>query len=203
VAFPQIATFARLANGAETPKRVIAGQATKLSRAMHDIQYDEVHDEVIIANPFAQAVLIYRGGVNGEEPPIRVLQGPRTQIGSPSFGVDVDPANDELYVSEANSILVFPRTANGNVAPIRVIQGPDAKLEGARALAVDPVVEADLAETLFRRIGNMSGIEVGKLADLVVVDRDYMTVPEDDLSEIQTLMTMVGGKVVYETAGAL
>ena len=138
--FPQIAAFARLANGAEIPKRVIAGQPTKLSRAMHDIQYDEMHDEMIIANPFAQAILTYRGGANGEEPPIRVLQGPHTQMVSPDFGVEVDPIHDEIFVAETDSILVFPRTANGDAAPIRVLGGPNAQLNGeARALSVDPV----------------------------------------------------------------
>ena len=140
MAFPQIATFARLANSSELPKRVIAGQATKLSRAMHDIQHDAVNDEIIIANVFAQAILVYRGSVNGEEPPIRVLQGPRTQLQSPDFGVDVDPVNNEMYVAEADAILVFSRTANGDVAPIRVIRGPNTQInKGARALSVDPV----------------------------------------------------------------
>ena len=49
----------------------------------------------------------------------------------------------------------------------------------------------------------LGSIEVGKLADLVVVDKDYMAVPEDDISEIKTLLTMVGGKVVFEVAGTL
>ena len=49
----------------------------------------------------------------------------------------------------------------------------------------------------------LGSIEVGKLADLVVVDKDYMVVPEDDISEISTLMTMVGGKMVYEHPGWL
>jgi len=49
----------------------------------------------------------------------------------------------------------------------------------------------------------LGSIEPGKLADLVVVDRDYMTVPEDDLSEISTLITMVDGKIVYQHPNAL
>jgi len=48
----------------------------------------------------------------------------------------------------------------------------------------------------------LGSIEVGKLSDLVVVSGDYMTVPEDDISEIKTLLTMVGGRVVYEMGGA-
>jgi len=39
-------------------------------------------------------------------------------------------------------------------------------------------------------------LEVGKLADLVIMDRDYFTVPVDDLLKIRTPMTMVGGKVI-------
>ncbi len=46
-------------------------------------------------------------------------------------------------------------------------------------------------------------IAVGKLADLLVIDRDYMTVPEDEISEIQPVMTITGGKVVYEVEGGL
>lgn len=41
-------------------------------------------------------------------------------------------------------------------------------------------------------------IEPGKLADLVVLTDDYLTVPEDRIREISSVMTIVGGKVVYE-----
>ncbi|MEG2421689.1 MAG: amidohydrolase family protein, partial [Oscillospiraceae bacterium] len=40
-------------------------------------------------------------------------------------------------------------------------------------------------------------LEVGKLADFVVIDRDYMTCPENDIKDIQALMTVSGGEVVY------
>jgi predicted amidohydrolase YtcJ len=42
-------------------------------------------------------------------------------------------------------------------------------------------------------------IEPGKFADLVVIDRDYLTCLEDQIRAIEPLMTMVGGKVVYST----
>ncbi len=41
-------------------------------------------------------------------------------------------------------------------------------------------------------------IETGKLADLVVLTDDYLTVPEDKIREIRSVMTIVGGKIVYE-----
>lgn len=138
MAFPQIAVFASSANGDVAPVRRIAGQATKISRADHDIEYDGANDEIVVGNPEAQAVLTLRGGTNGEEPPIRVIQGPHTQINDPGYGTFVDPVHNELYVCEKEYILVFPRTANGDVSPIRVIRGPDTMLVNARGIEVDP-----------------------------------------------------------------
>jgi predicted amidohydrolase YtcJ len=40
-------------------------------------------------------------------------------------------------------------------------------------------------------------LEVGKLADFVVLDRDYMTVPARDIKDILPLATIVGGEIVY------
>ena len=41
-------------------------------------------------------------------------------------------------------------------------------------------------------------LEPGKLADMIVIDRDYLECPEDDIKDTQTLKTWVGGKLVYE-----
>ena len=41
-------------------------------------------------------------------------------------------------------------------------------------------------------------IEVGKLADLAVLDRDYFTVPDAEIKDVGVEMTLVGGKVVWE-----
>ncbi|MPM82847.1 hypothetical protein SDC9_129909 [bioreactor metagenome] len=40
-------------------------------------------------------------------------------------------------------------------------------------------------------------LEEGKLADFVVIDRDYMTCPSSDIKDILPLTTVVGGEVVY------
>jgi predicted amidohydrolase YtcJ len=44
----------------------------------------------------------------------------------------------------------------------------------------------------------IGSLEAGKLADLVVLDRDYLTVPADDIRNITPVLTMVGGRVVYD-----
>ena len=41
-------------------------------------------------------------------------------------------------------------------------------------------------------------IEPGKLADLVVIDGDYLTVPEDQIGELPITLTMVDGRIVFE-----
>lgn len=46
---------------------------------------------------------------------------------------------------------------------------------------------------------NVKGsIEVGKYADLIVIDRDYLRVPAMEIKDIKVLTTIVGGKVVYD-----
>jgi len=139
VAFAQIATFARSADGNVAPTRRIAGQATLISRAAHDIVYDPVNDEILVANPFAQAIVVHRGGANGDEAPIRVLVGPKTGLMHPDYAIFVDAVHDELYVTEKEQISVFPRTAHGDVAPLRVIKGPDTGLVNLRGFVMDPV----------------------------------------------------------------
>ena len=41
-------------------------------------------------------------------------------------------------------------------------------------------------------------LEPGKLADMIVIDRDVLTCPVDDIRTTQVLTTIVGGKVVYQ-----
>ena len=45
---------------------------------------------------------------------------------------------------------------------------------------------------------DQGSIEAGKWADFVVIDRDYLTCPEAEIRRIEPLMTVVGGKTVYE-----
>jgi len=122
------------------PVRLIQGQATHLGRSIHNIRYDPVHDEIIVASPVAQAILIFRGGGDGEEEPLRIIQGPRTMLWDPDF-VGVDGVHSEIYVTAGEKVLVFDQQANGDVAPVRVIEGPDTRLGRMRGA---PQVVPDL-----------------------------------------------------------
>ena len=47
--------------------------------------------------------------------------------------------------------------------------------------------------------GRRGSLEVGKLADLAVLSDDYLTVPADKISELYSVLTMVGGQEVYSS----
>jgi hypothetical protein len=49
---------------------------------------------------------------------------------------------------------------------------------------------------------DIGSIEVGKHADFVVIDRDYMTCPDEEIKDIKALRTVLGGETVYIARGA-
>jgi predicted amidohydrolase YtcJ len=75
---------------------------------------------------------------------------------------------------------------------------PDQKLtrtEALRTMTLDPAY-GSFAE------GEKGSIEVGKLADLVVLSQDILSVPDDALMGTEVLATIVDGKVLYEKPGS-
>ena len=137
MAHPQIAAFARLANGTAKATRAIAGQNTLITRTIHDMAYDPVRDEIVVPQFYAFAILTYKGDATGDVAPIRKIFGPHTQLKLPAR-LALDAVHGEIFVPQGNSVLVFPRDGDGDVAPLRIIKGPDTLL-GASALTVDPV----------------------------------------------------------------
>jgi predicted amidohydrolase YtcJ len=46
--------------------------------------------------------------------------------------------------------------------------------------------------------GSRGSLEPGKLADLVVLDRDVLTIPLEEITATRPLATMLGGEWVYD-----
>jgi len=161
VAHPQIAVFARLAEGNQKPLRKVEGQNTMLARTMHGIAYHRLRDEFFVPQPFAQSILAFRGAIAGDEAPARYIQGSRTLLNNPTR-IDVDPIHDEIFIPEGERMLVFSATANGNAAPIRIMKMPP----GVRvnAVAVDYVNNIVIA-------GNESGSPAERYPRLLFLDR--------------------------------
>jgi hypothetical protein len=157
VAHPQIAVFARLADGNAKRLRAIEGQKTQLGRTMHGMGYDAVRDEIVVPQQFGQAILVFRGDSTGEQPPVRVIQGPKTRL-TALDRVAVDAVNGEYYAPEGGSVFVFPRDATGNVAPTRVLGGPNTGFSAARAITVDTT--RNLLIIVGRGIGPRGGNQI-------------------------------------------
>lgn len=45
---------------------------------------------------------------------------------------------------------------------------------------------------------NLGSLQPGKYADLLVLDSDYLKVPADRIKDIKPVLTMVGGRIVYQ-----
>ncbi len=178
--------FARVANGNVAPKRVIEGQATNLSRTMHGIAYDAIHDEIVIPVALSGAVLVFKADASGEVPPLRAIQGTRTRLVRPHT-VAVDPVNNEILTADPSNraIFVFDRTASGNVAPKRVISGEKTGLLDIVGLDVDPVRNVIVASS---RKGN--GDKVGlfvfdRLASGDVAPKQFIGGPNSKLAHFR------------------
>jgi len=83
---------------------------------------------------------------------------------------------------------------------------PDAAPHYAGRLGEDPGLSR---ETAVRAItmnssyelhqeAETGSLEVGKLADLIVLDRNLFEIPAEEIADIQVLLTVIGGKVVYQ-----
>jgi predicted amidohydrolase YtcJ len=81
------------------------------------------------------------------------------------------------------------------------------KMVGGKVTMKYPISRQDalIAHTrrnayFFFRENDLGSIQTGRLADMVVLDRDYLTIPADDIKNIKPVMTIVGGRIVYDEA---
>ena len=104
------------------------------------------------------------------------------------FGSDGSRAN-QILPFETLSWAVTGRMVGGRTVLRQPIGREDALIAHTRKNAYFVFRENDLGS-----------IEAGKLADLVVIDRDYLTIPAEQIKDIKVMMTVVGGRVVHDAA---
>lgn len=71
---------------------------------------------------------------------------------------------------------------------------PEERLSREQALRLYTINNAYLGHEEKEK----GSLEAGKLADLIIIDRDYLTCPPDQIAATQVLYTIVGGRVVFE-----
>lgn len=110
-------------------------------------------------------------------------------------GVHVAGGTDNKlpYVPEDPITTFYHWVTRGTVSA--GVLGPEEAISREEALRIATVGNAYLTfeEDL------KGSLEPGKLADLVVLSQDIMTVPEDRIMDTEVLGTMVGGRFVYDT----
>jgi predicted amidohydrolase YtcJ len=139
----------------------------------------------IHTRPLIQGVLMHR--VHGDKaytmPPFRMIQDSGILWGLGSDATAVTTSNPFYNLSFA----VTGKMVGGHKVNHQTVTREEALIAHTRSNAVIVFQE-----------GNLGSLAPGKYADLLVLDRDYLTVPEDDIKDLKPVITMVGGRVVYE-----
>lgn len=139
----------------------------------------------IHSRPLIQGVLMHRvhGDAAWDMPPFRRVQDSGILWGLGSDATAVTTSNPFYTLSFA----VTGKMVGGHHVNRQSITREEALIAHTR----------NNAFILFQE-NNLGSLAPGKYADLLVLDRDYFTAPADDIKEIRPLLTMVGGRVVYE-----
>jgi len=158
--------------------------AAQLERMKNLGMYAAVHPWAVI-----NGAIMHEGFGDGayDMPPLATLQSSGIMWG---LGTDGTAANQTLPFMTLY-FAVTGKMAGGMKVIKQTVSREDALIAHTRRNAFFVFQEDKLGS-----------IQSGKLADLVVLDRDYLTIPADDIKHITPVMTMVGGRMVYG-AGAL
>ncbi len=78
-------------------------------------------------------------------------------------------------------------------------RGPKGVLDSNQRMPREAMLYAYTrnAAMAMNQLGRVGSIEVGKKADLTLVDGDVLTIPAVDLKKVRVVWTMVGGKAIY------
>jgi predicted amidohydrolase YtcJ len=114
------------------------------------------------------------------------------------LGVAIGGGTDAHRVASYNPFTSLQWFLDGKTVAGTAIRGPEETPSRLQALKF-----YTLGSAWFSFDDDVRGsLEPGKLADLAVLSQDYLTVPLDEIGNIESVLTLVGGDVVY-AAGAL
>ncbi|XUJ32700.1 amidohydrolase [Bradyrhizobium japonicum] len=108
-------------------------------------------------------------------------------------GVHVGAGTDAHRVASYNPFVALQWMLDGKTVGGLSTRGPDETPSREDALRLYTVGSAWFCFDDTRR----GTLENGKLADFAILDRDFMSVPVEQIGATASLLTVVGGKVVY------
>ncbi len=109
------------------------------------------------------------------------------------IGVPVGAGTDAHRVASYNPFTSLQWFLDGTTVSGHAIRGPEETASRLDALRFYTLGSAWFSFDETTR----GSLEPGKDADLAVLSKDYLTVPVGDVHTIESLLTMVGGRVVY------
>jgi hypothetical protein len=109
------------------------------------------------------------------------------------IGIVVNAGTDAHRVSTYNPFTVLQWLIDGKTASGQALRGPEETPSRADALRFYTMGSAWVAHDEDKR----GSLEVGKFADIAVLSQDYMTEPVDEIGRNSSVLTMVGGKIVF------
>ena len=111
-------------------------------------------------------------------------------------GVNLGAGTDAHRVASYNPFVAIRWMLDGKTVSGQPTRGPDETPTREQALRLYTAGSAWFSFDEAKR----GTLEVGKLADFAVLDQDVFTVPLERIGKTVSLMTVVGGKVVYTAA---
>jgi predicted amidohydrolase YtcJ len=109
------------------------------------------------------------------------------------MGVVIGAGTDAHRVASYNPFTALQWMLDGKTVGGVALRGPAETPSRADALRFYTIGSAWFSHDERTR----GSLEPGKLADLAVLSKDYMTVPVDQIGGIESLLTIVGGRIVY------
>jgi predicted amidohydrolase YtcJ len=128
-------------------------------------------------------------------PPFKMILQSGIHAGMSSDGMQIAPMNPWIHMYYATTGLNAKGEAINN-NPNPAVAGPltDQRISRAEVLRL---YTSDNGWFL-REENELGSIEVGKRADLAVLNNDYFTVSNEDLKRINSVLTIIGGHVMHD-----
>ena len=111
------------------------------------------------------------------------------------MGVPVGAGTDATRVSSYNPYLSLYWLITGKTIGGLGLYPEENRLDRAEALKLYTIGSSWFST----EDGKKGALAPGQLADLAVLSADYFSIPEEEIKQLESVLTMVGGKIVYAT----